>query len=84
VREIPATYSVANFLQDPGYIQQIFVTSEPFFARQAGVPVRTLLISETGYNPYRVLVTSRVPFCNSIRRRWLSSCVRRCGAGAII
>ena len=59
VREIPATYSVANFLQDPGYIQQIFVTSEPFFARQAGVPVRTMLISETGYNPYRVVVTSR-------------------------
>jgi NitT/TauT family transport system substrate-binding protein len=59
VREIPATYSVANFLQDPGYIQQIFVTSEPFFARQAGVPVRSMLISETGYNPYRVVVTSR-------------------------
>jgi NitT/TauT family transport system substrate-binding protein len=59
VREIPATYSVANFLQDPGYIQQIFVTSEPFFVRQAGEPVRTLLISETGYNPYRVVTTSR-------------------------
>jgi NitT/TauT family transport system substrate-binding protein len=59
VREIPATYSVANFIQDPGYIQQIFVTSEPFFARQEGVPVRTMLISETGYNPYRVVVTSR-------------------------
>jgi NitT/TauT family transport system substrate-binding protein len=59
VREIPATYSVANFLEDPGYIQQIFVTSEPFFAHQAGVPVRTLLISETGYNPYRVFLTSR-------------------------
>jgi NitT/TauT family transport system substrate-binding protein len=59
VREIPATYSVANFLSDPGYIQQIFVTSEPFFAHQAGVPVRTMLISETGYDPYRVMVTSR-------------------------
>jgi NitT/TauT family transport system substrate-binding protein len=58
-REIPATYSVANFLQDPGYIQQIFVTSEPFFVRQAGVPVRTLLISDAGYDPYRVFVTSR-------------------------
>ena len=58
VREIPATYSVANFLQDPGYIQQIFVTSEPFFVRQAGQPVRTLLISEAGYDPYRVMVTS--------------------------
>jgi NitT/TauT family transport system substrate-binding protein len=59
VREIPATYSVANFLQDPEYIQQIFVTSEPFFARQSGVPVRTLLISEAGYDPYRVFLTSR-------------------------
>jgi len=59
VREIPATYSVANFLQDPAYIQQIFVTSEPFFARQAGVPVRTMLISQAGYDPYRVFITSR-------------------------
>lgn len=59
VREIPATYSVANFLQDPAYIQQIFVTSEPFFARQAGAQVRTLLISQAGYDPYRVSLTSR-------------------------
>jgi NitT/TauT family transport system substrate-binding protein len=59
VHEIPATYSVAAFLADPKYIQQVFVTSEPFFARQAGVQVRTLLISQTGYDPYRVMVTSR-------------------------
>jgi NitT/TauT family transport system substrate-binding protein len=59
VREIPATYSVANFLQDPAYIQQIFVTSEPFFARQAGAQVRALLISQAGYDPYRVFLTSR-------------------------
>jgi NitT/TauT family transport system substrate-binding protein len=59
VREIPATYSLANFLKDPDYIQQIFVTSEPFFARQAGAPVRALLISQAGYDPYRVFLTSR-------------------------
>jgi len=58
VRTIPATYSVSNFLQDPNYIQQIFVTSEPFFARKAGAQIRTLLISDTGYDPYRVFVTS--------------------------
>ena len=57
-REIPATYSVANFLADPNYIQQVFVTSEPFFARQGGTQVRTMLISQTGYDPYRVMVTS--------------------------
>ena len=59
VRETPATYSIANFLQDPNYIQQIFVTSEPYFARKAGAQVRTLLISDTGYAPYRVFFTSR-------------------------
>lgn len=59
VREIPATYSVANFIHDPNYIQQIFVTSEPFFARKAGVDIRTMLISDTGYNPYRVFFTSQ-------------------------
>jgi NitT/TauT family transport system substrate-binding protein len=59
VREIPATYSVANFLQDPNYIQQAFVTSEPYFAEKAGSHVRTMLISSTGYQPYRVYFTSR-------------------------
>lgn len=59
VREIPATYSVANFLQDPNYIQQAFVTSEPYFARKGGAQVRTLLVSSTGYQPYRVMFTSR-------------------------
>jgi NitT/TauT family transport system substrate-binding protein len=59
VREIPSTLSIANFLADPNYVQQIFVTSEPFFARQAGAEVRTLLISSSGYDPYRVQFTTR-------------------------
>lgn len=59
VRETPATYSIANFLQDPNYIQQIFVTSEPYFARKAGAQVRTLLISDAGFAPYRAFFTSR-------------------------
>jgi NitT/TauT family transport system substrate-binding protein len=58
VREIPATYSVANFLQDPNYIQQCFVTSEPFFARKSGAQVKTMLISDSGYQPYRVVFAS--------------------------
>lgn len=59
VHEIPATYSIANFLADPSYVQQIFVTSEPFFARKAGADIRTMLISDTGYDPYRVFFTSQ-------------------------
>jgi len=59
VHEIPATYSVANFLQDPTYIQQGFVTSEPFFAQKAGAPTRMLLNRDAGYDPYRVFYTSQ-------------------------
>jgi NitT/TauT family transport system substrate-binding protein len=59
VREVPATLSIASFLADPDYVQQIFITSEPFFAQQAGAPVRTLLISSSGYDPYRVQFTTR-------------------------
>ena len=59
IREIPSTYSVANFIQDPNYIQQGFVTSEPFFAEKAGVPTRMLLNSDAGYDPYRVFYTSQ-------------------------
>ena len=59
VREIPSTRSIANFLADPDYVQQIFVTSEPFFAKQAGAGVRTMLISSSGYDPYRVQFTTR-------------------------
>lgn len=59
VRQIPSTLSIANFLADRDYVQQIFVTSEPFFAKQAGADVRTLLISRSGYDPYRVQFTTR-------------------------
>ena len=58
VRQVPSTLSIANFLDDPAYVQQIFITSEPFFARQAGAQVRTLLISSSGYDPYRVQFTT--------------------------
>ncbi len=59
VRETPATHSIANFLADPNYIQQIFVTSEPYFVKKAGVEFRTMLISSAGYDPYRVYFTRK-------------------------
>ena len=54
VRETPATHSIANFLADPNYIQQVFITSEPYFVAKAGGDFRTMLISSAGYDPYRV------------------------------
>jgi NitT/TauT family transport system substrate-binding protein len=59
VRETPATHSIANFLADPNYIQQIFVTSEPYFVKNAGAEFRTMLISSAGYDPYRVFFVRR-------------------------
>ena len=59
VREIPSMMSVANFIADPNFIQQAFATSEPYFARQAGIETRVLLVSESGFMPYRVVYTTR-------------------------
>ena len=59
VRETPATHSIANFLADSNYIQQIFVTSEPYFVKNAGADFRTMLISSAGYDPYRVFFTRK-------------------------
>jgi NitT/TauT family transport system substrate-binding protein len=58
VTERPLTYSVANFVRDPNYMQQCFVTSEPYFANGAGAKTRVLLTSDAGYQPYRVFITS--------------------------
>ena len=59
IRIVPAMMNVANFVQDPEYIQQAFATSEPYFAHQAGVETRVLLISDAGYSPYRLMYTTR-------------------------
>jgi NitT/TauT family transport system substrate-binding protein len=59
VHVVPAMMNVANFVADPQYIQQAFATSEPFFAHQAGVETRVLLVSDAGYEPYRVMYTTR-------------------------
>jgi NitT/TauT family transport system substrate-binding protein len=59
VRETPSMMSVASFVANPNYIQQAFATSEPFFAKQAGIEPRFLLVSDAGFNPYRVIFTNR-------------------------
>jgi NitT/TauT family transport system substrate-binding protein len=59
VHEIPSMMNVANFVANPDYVQQAFATSEPFFAHQAGIETRILLTSDAGYNPYRVIFTTK-------------------------
>ena len=55
---IPLVGDLARFMNNPEFVQQCFVTNEPFFARQRGANVGTLLIASDSYEPYRVMFTS--------------------------
>lgn len=55
----PSQASFAGFVHDDNAVEQAFITSGPYRAEQAGVDVRTLLVSGTGLHPYRVIFTSR-------------------------
>ena len=56
---IPLNYSLAQFMADKNFIQQCFITNEPYYARKNGAKVKTLLISNSGYDPYRVMFTTQ-------------------------
>lgn len=55
----PLDFGIGRFLSDPEFIQQCFVTSEPYFAKKNGVEPKVILISEMGFDPYRVVFTRR-------------------------
>src|SRR5258708_10680798 len=56
---LPLVGDLARFMNDKTFVQQCFVTNEPFFARQRGADVGALLIASDSYEPYRVMFTSR-------------------------
>lgn len=55
---LPLVGDLARFMNDPRFVQQCFVTNEPFFAGRRGAKVGALLIAHPGYEPYRVIFTS--------------------------
>jgi NitT/TauT family transport system substrate-binding protein len=59
LNEIPLNYGMAEFMADKTFIKECFVTHEPYYVSQHGGHPRTLLLSESGYNPYRVIYTTR-------------------------
>ena len=60
VATAPYLGGIGNFQNDLKVSQQCFVTSEPITAAKAGIPVKTFLIADSGYNPYTtVLATTR-------------------------
>src|SRR5258708_17585513 len=52
---IPLMGDLARFMNNKEFVQQCFVTNEPFFARQRGANVGALLIASDTYEPYRVM-----------------------------
>jgi NitT/TauT family transport system substrate-binding protein len=56
---IPVDYGIQRFLSDENFIQQCFITSQPFFAKQQGAEVKTLLLSDSGFSPERVVISNR-------------------------
>ncbi|MGB0371326.1 MAG: ABC transporter substrate-binding protein [Opitutales bacterium] len=59
IPEMAHDYGMERFLADPSYIQQCFITNEPYYVEKNGVKVKTLLISDSGFDPYRVIYTTR-------------------------
>ncbi len=54
---IPLDYSIAQYLLDKTFIQQCYITSEPYFAKKEGANPGALLIKESGFDPYHVWYT---------------------------
>jgi NitT/TauT family transport system substrate-binding protein len=57
--QIPMTYGLGMFLARRDLVQQCYISSEPFVAEQQGVKTRVLLISNAGYDPYRIVFANR-------------------------
>lgn len=75
---LPMSFGLARFIADPGLIQACFVTDEPYRLRQQGVAVKTLLLADSGYDPYRVIVAHR-PFADAnpeIVRAFVAASIR--------
>jgi NitT/TauT family transport system substrate-binding protein len=58
-RQIPSNFGIAQFMSDTSFIQQCFVTNEPYYVRKNGGHPRTLLLSDSGYDPYRIIFTTQ-------------------------
>ncbi len=52
VQVVPYGGSVAKLVTDKNTATQAYSFSEPFMAKQQNVTVRTLMLSDIGYNPY--------------------------------
>jgi len=59
VREVPYQGGVAGLVADPKIAIQGYSFAEPYLARGAGADVRTLMLSDLGWNPYSSVLVTR-------------------------
>jgi NitT/TauT family transport system substrate-binding protein len=56
---IPSDFGMNRFMADPNFVQQCFLTNEPFYVRLHGANVDVLPVSDCGFDPYRVWFVNR-------------------------
>jgi NitT/TauT family transport system substrate-binding protein len=56
---IPSDFGMSRFLADPNFVQQCFITNEPYYVRQHGANVDVLPVWDCGFDPYRVWYARR-------------------------
>ncbi|MEM1222995.1 MAG: ABC transporter substrate-binding protein [Verrucomicrobiota bacterium] len=59
VNVTPLDYGMSRFINDPDFIQQCFITNEPYYMAKEGIETRTLLLADTGFDPYRIIYANR-------------------------
>lgn len=58
VKIVPYAGGITNFLSDKNFVQQSFISSEPLLAAKQGIKTKTLLIADSGFNPYTVVLAT--------------------------
>jgi NitT/TauT family transport system substrate-binding protein len=68
LRVVPSPFGdLSLYRTDPQYSMQCFVTAEPLQAAKIGIPPKTFLIAEAGYNPYTTVLATAEEFLKTER-----------------
>ena len=75
---IPLNFGMAQFMADPGFIQQCFLTNEPYYVEKNGGHPRVIPLYESGFDPYRVLMGNAAFVAKhpDITRAFVQACLR--------
>jgi NitT/TauT family transport system substrate-binding protein len=60
----PYTFNLQPFFADQNVVQQSYPSSEPFQAKQQGVPVKFFLFAHDGYPPYGTTMVAKRDFAD--------------------